>query len=40
MRLLEQFERRELKPLAPGIHRRHSEIEIVGYRVDVNQQEE
>jgi hypothetical protein len=40
MRLLEQFERRELTPLAPGVLGHHSEIEIVVYRVDVNQQEE
>jgi mono/diheme cytochrome c family protein len=37
MRLLEQFERRELTPLIPEVDRRHSETEIAMYRVDVNQ---
>jgi hypothetical protein len=37
MRLPEQIERRGFASLTPGAHRRHSEIEIVVYRVDDNQ---
>ena len=39
MRLPEQFEPRGSSTFLHGVHRRHSEIEIVAYCVDVNQPE-